>query len=161
MKKRTRTTIPQTPLFRTLLKQYQLPELPVYPLDDAYDEVQLLGFPVCNPFMLADADPSNYLPAAEMKNHVGKVVTVLGYHITQKPVRTIRGETMSFGTFIDAQRGWIDTVHFPAIYKKLSPKAGFYRIAGIVIEEFGVCSLEVIDIEKVGIKQKRVTEALT
>ena len=92
-----------------------------------------------------------------MNENVGKTITILGYHITQKPVRTIHGETMSFGTFIDNNMDWIDTVHFPPIYKQAPPQAGFYRITGKVIEEFGVYSIEVTHIEKAGIK-KRVEE---
>ena len=83
---------------------------------------------------------------------------MLGYHITQKPVRTIRGETMSFGTFIDVDKEWIDSVHFPQIYKMAPPQSGFYRITGKVIEEFGVYSIEVTHIEKAGIKKRRVGE---
>ena len=143
-------------LFREAPKNFKFPDLPVYPLDDVYDEVELLGFPVCNPFKLVDDDPKKYLPASEMKNHIGNCITVLGYHITQKPVRTIHGQTMSFGTFIDVEMNWMDTVHFPPIYKKAPPQSGFYRITGKVIEEFGVNTIEVTDIEKAGIKQRRI-----
>jgi hypothetical protein len=82
-------------------------------------------------------------------------VTVLGYHITHKPVRTVKGETMSFGTFLDADKNWIDTVHFPPIHAQHPPRAGFYRITGKVIEEFGVYTIEVTRIEKAGIRQRR------
>jgi DNA polymerase-3 subunit alpha len=147
-------------LFKTTSKKFTLPELPVYPLDDAYDEVKLLGFPVCNPFSLVDDDPTKYLPASELKNFTGKEITVLGYHVTQKPVRTIHGQTMSFGTFIDINKDWIDTVHFPPIYKQAPPQAGFYRITGKVMEEFGVYSIEVTHIEKTGIKSRIPGEAV-
>jgi hypothetical protein len=33
---------------------------------------------------------------------------------------------MSFGTFLDAAKDWIDTVHFPAIHAQYPPHAGFY-----------------------------------
>lgn len=145
-------------LFKEPEKKFKFPDLPVYPLDDVYDEVELLGFPVCNPFKLVDDDASKYLPGRELKNFSGKTVTVLAYHITQKPVRTIRGETMSFGTFIDVNKDWIDTVHFPPIYKQAPPQAGFYRITGKVVEEFGVYSMEVTHIEKAGIKKRRIQE---
>ncbi len=51
-----------------------------------------------------------------MEVHKGKTVTLLGYHITHKPVRTVKGQTMSFGTFLDPNKDWIDTVHFPDIH---------------------------------------------
>ncbi|HXB92004.1 MAG TPA: DNA polymerase III subunit alpha, partial [Puia sp.] len=153
LQKKTRGLVPAgRPLFREAPLQLVLPELPVYPLEDLYDQVELLGFPVCDPFRLVDDDPALYVPARELAAHAGRVVTVLGYHITHKPVRTVRGQTMSFGTFIDSRKDWIDTVHFPDIHARQPPKSGFYRITGKVVEEFGVYSIEVTGIEKVGIK---------
>jgi DNA polymerase-3 subunit alpha len=99
-------------------------------------------------------DPACYVDAMDFKNWTGKTITVLAYHITHKPVRTIRGETMSFGTFIDRHMNWIDTVHFPEIHKKVAPQAGFFRITGKVIEKWGVYSLEVTDIEKASIRKR-------
>ncbi len=153
LQKKTRGLVPAgRPLFREAPLQLVLPELPVYPLEDIYDEVELLGFPVCDPFRLVDDDPALYVPARELAAHAGRVVTVLGYHITHKPVRTVKGQTMSFGTFIDSRKDWIDTVHFPDIHARQPPTSGFYRIRGKVVEEFGVYSIEVTGIEKVGIK---------
>jgi DNA-directed DNA polymerase III PolC len=142
-------------LFREAPVSFTLPVLPGYPLDDCYDDVELLGFPVDDPFVLVDDDPSRYLAARDLGAHLGKTVTVLGYHITHKPVRTVKGETMSFGTFLDADKHWIDTVHFPPIHAQHPPRAGFYRITGKVIEEFGVYTIEVTRIEKAGIRQRR------
>jgi DNA polymerase-3 subunit alpha len=141
-------------LFKEAPMHLSLPELPVYELDDIYDEVELLGFPVRDPFGLVDDDPSRYLPARELPGHLGKVVSVLGYHITHKPVRTVKGDTMSFGTFLDSNKDWIDTVHFPEIHAMHPLQAGFYRIKGKVIEEFGVYGIEVMGVEKVGIRKK-------
>jgi DNA polymerase-3 subunit alpha len=146
------------PAHQALFKQapltLTLPDLPVYELEDIYDEVELLGFPVRDPFTLVDDDPLKYVPAKEFPRHKGKVITVLGYHITHKPVRTIKGETMSFGTFLDVNKDWIDTVHFPQVHAAQPPRSGFYRITGKVIEEFGVYSIEVVRAEKVGIKSR-------
>jgi DNA polymerase-3 subunit alpha len=141
------------PLFREAPISFTLPILPVYPLENYYDDVELLGFPVGNPFDLVDDDPARYLPARELPSYVGQTVTVFGYHITHKPVRTVKGETMSFGTFLDSQMTWIDTVHFPPIHAAHPPQAGFYRITGRVLEEFGVYNIEVTRIEKAGIKK--------
>ncbi|HYF30437.1 MAG TPA: DNA polymerase III subunit alpha [Chitinophagaceae bacterium] len=133
---------------------FTLPDLPLHALDDAWDEVELLGFPVSNVFDLVDEDPRQYVSAAELKNHVGKDVTILGYHITHKPIRTIKGETMSFGTFIDAERNWIDSVHFPQIHRQVALHAGFYKVTGKVTEEFGVYSIEVTHVEQAGFKSR-------
>ncbi|HEX9509593.1 MAG TPA: DNA polymerase III subunit alpha [Puia sp.] len=154
-KKNSRALVPGGQvLFKEAPMQLTLPDLPVYELDDLYDEIELLGFPLRDPFGLVDDDPSRYTPARALADHVGKTVTVLGYHITHKPVRTVKGDTMSFGTFLDSNKDWIDTVHFPEIHALHPPHAGFYRIKGKVINEFGAYSIEVTGIEKAGIKSR-------
>ncbi|HVW58644.1 MAG TPA: DNA polymerase III subunit alpha [Puia sp.] len=144
------------PLFRTAPLTFSLPVLPSYPLEDVYDDIELLGFPVCDPFTLTDDDPAKYVPARELSGYAGKVITVMGYHVTHKPVRTIKGEMMSFGTFLDVNKDWIDTVHFPQVHAAYPPRAGFYRITGKVVVEFGVYTIEVLKMEKVGIKKRQI-----
>jgi DNA-directed DNA polymerase III PolC len=153
-KKNKNHLMAQRRLFFEPPKKYTLPILTVYPLDDVYDEVEILGFPARDPFLLVDDDPKKYVLANDMKNHVGQIITVLAYHITHKPVRTIKGQTMSFGTFIDSAMNWIDTVHFPEMHQKASPRAGFFRITGKLTEQWTVYSLEVTDIEKAPIKSR-------
>ena len=148
-------------LFKEPPTQLHLPDLPTYELDDMYDEVEILGFPIRDPFGLVDDDPLKYTPGRELRHHVGKIVTVLGYHITHKPVRTVKGDVMSFGTFLDSNKDWIDTVHFPEIHAQHPPQDGFYRIKGKVIEEFGVYSIEVTAIEKAGIKSRMTSIGFT
>jgi error-prone DNA polymerase len=142
------------PLFREAPLNLTLPLLPDHPLDNSFDDIELLGFPVDDPFTLIDDDPARYVPAGDIGNYVGKSVTVLGYHVTHKPVRTVKDEMMSFGTFLDAAKDWIDTVHFPDIHARYPPRAGFYKITGTVLEEFGVHSIEVTHIEKIGLRTK-------
>jgi DNA polymerase-3 subunit alpha len=155
LQKKTRLTHPVPhPLFREAPVSFTLPDLPVYPMEDYYDDIELLGFPVGDPFILVDDDPSRYLTARDLPGRLGRTVTVLGYHITHKPVRTVKGDMMSFGTFLDANKDWIDTVHFPPIHAAQPPQAGFFRITGKVTEEFGVYAIEVTRIEKAGIKTR-------
>ena len=142
------------PLFRTAPVSFTLPVLPSYPLEDIYDDIELLGFPVCDPFTLVDDDPLLYGVARDLQSQVGRQVTVMGYHITHKPVRTVKGDMMSFGTFLDRNKEWIDTVHFPQVHAMYPPRAGFYKITGKVVEEYGVYSIEVAKMEKVGIKDR-------
>lgn len=142
------------PLFKEAPLAFTLPVLPVYPMEDQYDDIELLGFPVDDPFLLVDDDPSRYMTARDLPGNIGQTITVFGYHITHKPVRTVRDEIMSFGTFLDSNKEWIDTVHFPAIHAAHPPQAGFYRLTGKVIAEFGVCSIEVTRIEKAGLKPR-------
>lgn len=142
-------------LFKDTPVAFQLPALNQQPLDDAIDEIELIGFPICNVFELADDDPNNYLPADEIEKHLGKEVHVLGYLITTKPVQTIKKEMMYFHTFIDAKGDWLDTVFFPqtANHSPVTGK-GFYSMKGKVVEEFGVYSVEVSYCKKIGIKDR-------
>jgi DNA polymerase-3 subunit alpha len=136
------------PLFKTTPLTFTLPVLPSYPLEDIYDDIELLGFPVCDPFSLVDDEPGRYLTAQDLPSRLGQQVTVMGYHVTHKPVRTVKGDMMSFGTFLDVNKEWIDTTHFPQVHAMYPPRSGFFRITGKVVVEYGVYSIEVVKMEK-------------
>jgi hypothetical protein len=140
--------------------EFHLPQLAHHALDDALDELDILGFSLCNPFDLVDDDPVLYTPAARMAEYLGQTITMLGYLITWKPVHTVKKEMMYFGTYIDAAGDWLDTVHFPDS-AKLYPLQGrgFYRMTGTVVEEFGVFNLEVHKMYKIGIKDRAAVKA--
>src|SRR5919112_1735863 len=126
-------------LFKEAPIAFQLPALSQQPLDDAIDEIELLGFPLCNVFELVDDDPNKYMCANEIEKHLGEEVMVLGYLITSKPVRTIKNDTIFFHTFIDAAGDWLDTVFFPqTAIRYLFTAKGFYSMKRKVVEEFGV-----------------------
>jgi DNA polymerase-3 subunit alpha len=144
-------------LFQEKPLAFKLPVLYHTPLEDALDEKELLGFYLCDPFTLVAADLKAYILAKQFKDYVDQQVEVLVYYITQKPVRTVKGQVMYFGTFIDAKGDWVDSVHFPdsAMKYRLTGQ-GFYHIKGKVVEEFGVYSIEVKWMQKVGIKQPEI-----
>lgn len=85
---------------------------------------------------------------------------MLAYFIARKHVITKNNDQMFFGTFVDANLDWIDTVHFPDSAKR-NPlhTSGFYRVSGKVAEDFGVYSLEVHKMEKVGYKNRSYVNA--
>lgn len=140
-------------LFQESPVEFILPELKQHPLDDAIDEIELLGFPLRNPFELVNDNPAKYLPAADLGHHAGKDVTVLGYLITSKSSGTIHNELMYFHTFVDAASDWLDTVFFPPTARLYNVNGkGFYAMSGKVIEEFGVYTLDVKYCKKIGIK---------
>jgi DNA polymerase-3 subunit alpha len=142
-------------LFHESPQSFHLPEFKKHPLDDALDEIELLGFPLCNVFDLAKEDSRNYLPARELPKHLGLKVSVLGYLVTSKPVNTITNETMHFHTFLDSEGEWLDTIFFPETnrYHALTGK-GFYAMKGKVVEEFGIYSLEVSECRKIGLRER-------
>lgn len=136
--------------------QFQLPELNDTRIDDLYDEMEILGFTLSNPFELADADSSNFVAAKDLHKHSGKSVTVLAYFIARKHVITRNHDQMFFGTFVDSDLDWIDTVHFPDTAKKYPlHTSGFYQISGKVVEDFRVYSLEVHRMIRVGYKERK------
>ena len=77
-------------LFDTEPKEYPLPELKRNKLEDAFDEIELLGFPLCNPFdLLASKDFSDTV-AKEMPAKNGNQVRMVGYLVTTKDAYTMK-----------------------------------------------------------------------
>ena len=59
-------------------------------------------------------------------------------------------------TFLDARLDWVDTVHFPDSLSRYPLKGkGFYRLQGKVVDDFGVCSVEVSSMTKIGYKERK------
>jgi DNA-directed DNA polymerase III PolC len=142
-------------LFEDEPLEFSLPELIDNPLDDLYDEMEILGFTLSNPFLMVDDDNDKYIVSKDLKEHTGKTVTCLVYFIAHKHVVTKNNDQMYFGTFVDKNLDWIDTVHFPDVAKKYPiNNSGFYRITGKVVEDFGVPSIEVQKMFKVGYKNR-------
>ncbi|MBC7902644.1 MAG: DNA polymerase III subunit alpha [Gemmatimonadaceae bacterium] len=132
--------------------QFTLPLLKQQPHDDAIDEIELLGFPVCSVFDLADRGEKTFIAARDMEKWLGKEINMLGYLVTSKPVHTIKNETMFFHTFIDEAGEWLDTIFFPQTARQFPLRGkGFYALKGKVVDEFGVFSLEVSVCTPVGI----------
>ena len=153
LQKKSKDHTVKNKLFVEAPVKFQLPDLSQHPLDDAMDEIELLGFPLCNVFDLVDSEPVNFVLAKNLDQHTGKIVSVLGYLVTTKELTTIHGEPMCFGTFLDAEGDWLDTVHFPPVLKICPVRTrGFYKMKGKVVEEFGVYTVEIEKCEKIGIK---------
>jgi error-prone DNA polymerase len=140
----------ETNLFQCAPKEFRLPTLSHCYLEDAFDEMELLGFPVSiSSFELLKTEFRGEIMAPEMVGNVGKKVRMVGNLVATKYVRTVRGEIMQFGTFLDAESNFFDTVHFPPSLKHYPFKGmGVYLILGKVTEEFGFASLEVEKLAK-------------
>jgi DNA-directed DNA polymerase III PolC len=146
---------PENPkLFNSPAKAFTLPVFETAVIEDAYDELELLGFPVTiGMFDLLQTDYRGEIQAKGLIQHVGKYVRMVGNYITAKHVRTVRNETMNFGTFLDANGDFFDTTHFPPSLRAYPFKgAGVYLIRGKVVEEFGFPSIEVEKMAKLPIK---------
>ena len=113
------------------------------------DQLEILEFPLISPFHLVKDQKTSGIAALEMKQFLGKRVQLIGYLVTVKYTRTVKGDIMNFGTFIDKDGHWIDTVHFPPVVKKTPLKGrGIYLIKGKVTEEFDFYSIEVSSCER-------------
>ncbi|PSL47484.1 DNA polymerase III alpha subunit [Chitinophaga niastensis] len=139
------------PLFAPATVDCELPQLAYHAHEDAFDEIDLLGFPLDSPFSVLQHDQSTYMPACEFGKHVGHSVTTLGYLVTTKFLRSSKGEPMCFGTFLDKDGTFIDTVHFPDSLRQYPfQKDGFYILQGKVASEYDVLSLEINQMRKIG-----------
>jgi len=138
-------------LFEQAPPEWSLPPLPAHPLEEAFDEMELFGFPFCSPFDLLAEIPQGGLPARELAQHTGKYVKVYAYLVTTKYTRTIKGDTMYFGTFTDREGQWIDTVHFPESAQRHPFNGrGVYEIHGRVVNEYDFISIEVDTMQRLG-----------
>jgi len=144
-----RKTQPTRELFDITPKDLSLPELFYQRHEDAFDEMELLGFPLHSPFELLEKRPDIPLCAAELKQHIGEEVSIIGYLVHVKHTRTSKGDTMHFGVFLDLDGHWIDSVHFPPIAKKFPFQGpGCYVVTGKVVEEFEFVSIEASKLER-------------
>lgn len=139
------------PLFSEQIPDCNLPMLSYHEHECAFEEIALLGFPLCSPFDILQHDQQGYIPARDFKDHIGETICVLGYLVCTKGIQTSKGIPMSFGTFMDVNGDFIDTVHFPDILRKYPfQKGGFYMLQGKVTEEYDVYSIEVSYMRKIG-----------
>ena len=139
---------PET-LFKLENQHFEFPDFKTNALQNAYDEIELYGFPVSLTwFDLLKTSFRGELMACQMLNFVGQRYRMLGKLVTVKNFRTCKGDPMALATFIDATGEAFDTVLFPQVFKNYPFQGdGVYLLLGKVTEEFGQPSLEV---EKMG-----------
>ncbi len=146
--KHTSTPPAGSKLFEQETKQHTLPQLWYHPLHDAFDELELFGFPLCDPQKLLVEPPKQVVLAKELSRLIGKEVTITGYLVHRKRTSTNSGKEMFFGTWLDMEGNWLDTVHFPPIAAKFPFRGrGHYQITGIVVEEYDCIHIEVKHME--------------
>ena len=135
-------------LIKESCREYVLPKLLRAPHEDAFDEIELLGFPVsCSPFDLLKTKYRGAVMTRDLLCYSGKTVRMVGYLISRKFVPTKNG-LMNFGTWIDVQGEYFDTTHFPACLSKYPFQGGgCYLLQGRVDVDFNFPSVVV---EKMG-----------
>jgi DNA-directed DNA polymerase III PolC len=132
-------------LFHETPREFVLPELEQTRIEDAYDEIELLGFPVTlTSFDLLITPFRGEIAAGDLNRYVGRKVKMLGNLVTIKYVHTVKGEWMHFGCFLDTHGEFFDTVNFPNSLKNYPFRGyGVYLILGTVTQEFGFPSITV------------------
>lgn len=118
-------------------REYQLPQLKREPFEDAFDELELIGFTVsCSPFDLLQTKYRGSIFVKDLLQNHKKQVKMLAYLISRKHVPTKKG-TMFFGTWIDANGDYFDTAHFPDSLKEFPfLGGGCYLLLGTVEVDF-------------------------
>ena len=136
------------------------PQHPETPKAKAYDhatqlrhELETLGFLISahplEPYEQA-MQGRGVLPARDLEMHVGRKVTILGWHVTSKLVHTKSDEPMEFVTFEDTT-GLVDATFFPRTYERfchLLTSTRPFLLTGRVEEEHGVSTLNVEHVER-------------
>jgi len=141
-------------LFDIPSKKWELPGMEQSVVEAAYDEIELLGFPVTMSwFDFLQTSFRGEVMANDLTSHVGKTVRMVGLLVTIKYVSTSKRELMHFGSFLDLSGEFFETVHFPQSLKSW-PFAGHgvYLILGKVVAEFGHPSIEVEKLAKLPVK---------
>lgn len=148
-------------LFNLPVKHYTLPSLITHTIEDAYQELELLGFSISlDMFDLLKTDYRGDVLAKDLEQHEGKVVKMLGNFVCDKTVHTVKNTKMWFGTFVDKHGHFFDTTHFPntnPIYPFRGK--GCYLILGKVVMDFGVPSIEVLKFAKLPITDNPVLKS--
>ncbi len=149
-----RTVKREKSLFQLPEKKFTLPQLEESALEDVYDEIELLEFPVSlTGFDLLKTSFRGEILACDLMKQVGRTVRMIGNLVTIKNVRTVKKEWMHFAAFLDAEGEFFDTIHFPKSLKQYPFRGyGVYLILGKVEEELGFPSITVEKLAKLPVK---------
>jgi error-prone DNA polymerase len=136
-------------LFPYAVQHYELPMLLRSPYEDAFDEIELLGFPVSGtPFNLLKTSYRGDVKACDLVQHHKKQVKMLAYLVSRKHVPTKMG-AMYFGTWIDANGEFFDTAHFTGSLKEYPFKGGgCYLLLGTVEVDYHFPTITISKMEK-------------
>jgi DNA polymerase III alpha subunit len=158
-------TAQKSTLFNIAHKEWELPDLPDDHIEDAYDALELFGFFLPPPDLpgpdgavmppafglLSQPLLPHEVHARDLPKYIGRRVTITGYLVTTKHVRTIRGDMMGFSDFIDVRGEPFDATLFPDVYRQFPfGGLGVYQVVGRVANDFQVPSMEVEEVRRLG-----------
>ena len=139
-------------LFSPKKVDYSIPNIKSEAVIDAYDQIELLSFPLCSYFDLLNAPLPTTFTALKFSKHINKQISICGKLVTAKGTPTKDKRLMHFGTFLDINGTFFDTVHFPNISEKYNISSnGIYFIRGKVVDDLGCVAIIVDYIERLHI----------
>lgn len=140
----------QKQLFVPKFRQANVPRLKTTPRELAFEQIELLGFPLISHFDLLTREPHNNNLVKDLPSYLNRTISIYGYVVNIKTTHTGKGKRMQFGTFLDREGHFFDTVMFPPVAARIRFRgSGVYVVTGKVVEEFDFCSIEVNQMEKV------------
>ncbi|CAH8283413.1 DNA polymerase-3 subunit alpha [Mariniflexile fucanivorans] len=143
----------QARLFKPNHKQFDLPSITITYVEEAYDQIELLGFPLCSYFDLVDDVFHDNIKASDMHKHTNQNALLYGVLVNTRFHKTSQGKLIRFCTFIDRDGHYFDTVHFTKVVDTYPINGmGVYGCYGKVTEEFDFCSLDIIWSKKMSLK---------
>ena len=136
-------------LLQEPVKEYKLPVLERSLFEDAFDEIELLSFPVsCTVFDLLQITYRGDIMAKDLVAYHKKQVRMLAYLISRKQVPTKKGN-MYFGTWIDHEGTYFDTAHFPDCLAQYPFQGGgCYLLLGNVEVDYHFPTITIIKMAK-------------
>ncbi|HEY8934255.1 MAG TPA: DNA polymerase III subunit alpha, partial [Cyclobacteriaceae bacterium] len=78
-------------LFEEEQQIFDMPVLETHPLQDAFDEIELLEFPLCDPFLLLATKDYGDTTSCELTSRLGKEISIVGYVVDIKNTSTRNG----------------------------------------------------------------------
>jgi len=139
----------QSKLFVPQYRDATIPKLTTTPQELAFEQIELLGFPLCSHFELLVERPRNNNTRKDLIAHKDGMILIYGYVVNIKTTHTAKGKRMQFGTFLDRDGHFFDTVMFPPVAARITFRgSGIYMVYGKVVEEFDFYSIEVHDMRK-------------
>ena len=130
-------------------KEFKLPVLERSIFEDAFDEIELLSFPIsCTVFDLLQTRHRGDVLVKDLLLYHKRQVRMLAYLISTKQVPTKKGN-MYFGTWIDHQGAYFDTAHFPdSLIKYPFQGGGCYLLLGTVEIDYHFPTITILKMAK-------------
>ncbi len=138
-----------TLLIEEPVQEYRFPVMHRNIVEDAFDEIEILGFPVSlSPFELLKTKFRGDIMTEHLLANYKRTVRMLAYLVSTKQVPTKSGN-MYFGTWIDNRGDYFDTAHFASSLKRYPFKGGgCYLLLGRVEVDFHFPTVVISKMEK-------------